>query len=747
AHCASCPASAATCALCERGWLLDVPSCVTGCPGSSVALGGLCTACHGSCATCYGPEPEHCLTCGPAAPLHLDGACLGACPAGTYQAGPACLPCSVSCAACSGPDGSECVSCPGDRLLLEGHCLSSCPEGYFPQGNVCRPCAPSCRTCRAPDTCASCPAGALLTPAGACDTGCPAGWLACAPSGTCVPCPEGCAECRPGQAPCSAECTACAAGWVLSDGACHGACPPGQYHPQGADRCAWCEPGCRTCFGQADSCTSCPAGLVRTSAGTCAGSCPAGSAPVDAACLRCPAGCEQCTAGEGQAGCTLEADGSLACPVMGSCDGCAGGLFLVDGSACVAACPPGTFGQEGPLSPVCAPCHVKCRACTGPGAEDCSRVPGSRSSHVGLAVGLSLGLLFLLILLLLLVLFLVRRHAGMAATGKDPADAEDATMLNTIVELALPGAILVGVDTDFRPLDEQLGAGTQASVYAAQAIGAGIAARLGCPDVVAVKKMRPEAMAPVHHAMFQNEVALMWLLREHGHIVRLFGYSEQPPAIVMERFDTDLDTLLHSEVPLSSLQLADICQQWASGLEAMHAHGIAHCDLKPGNVFASQRPDGGWRAALGDLGTSRNLNTDRSSVLVNTMPELNAMTVRYAAPEVIAAFLQGAPLDRRHFFPADVYSAAVMLLECITRTGPWPGLALDQIVAAVQADGRPDTAPLPADGPLASVRDLVQVAWHSQADRRPAAAIFRQRCVALLLATGGDPGHTPAGTC
>ncbi|KCV67242.1 TKL protein kinase [Fonticula alba] len=258
-------------------------------------------------------------------------------------------------------------------------------------------------------------------------------------------------------------------------------------------------------------------------------------------------------------------------------------------------------------------------------------------------------------------------------------------------------------------------------------------ARLGCPDVVAVKRMRTEAMQPMHHAMFHNEVALMWLLREHGNIVRLFGYSDQPPAIVMERYQTDLDTLLHSEVALSALQLADICQQWVSGLEAMHAHGVAHCDLKPGNVFVSQRPDGGWRVALGDLGTSRNLSADRSSVLANTMPELNAMTVRYAAPEVLGAFQRGVALERGLFLPADIYSAAVMLNECLSRTDPWHEQAFAEIVAAVQAGQRP--AFTSALGPDAM--DMIQASWETDPGRRPPAAIFRQRCAALFVAAGG----------
>lgn len=105
----------------------------------------------------------------------------------------------------------------------------------------------------------------------------------------------------------------------------------------------------------------------------------------------------------------------------------------------------------------------------------------------------------------------------------------------------------------------------------------------------------------------------------------------------------------------------------------MHAQGVAHRDLKPGNVFVKQAPGGGWYAALGDLGTSQSLSQDRSSVLVNQAPELNALTVRYAAPEVMLAFEGSRAIEKEYLLPADIYSAAIMLWECLTRSVPWKG--------------------------------------------------------------------------
>ncbi|KCV68138.1 TKL protein kinase, partial [Fonticula alba] len=688
-HCSSCPHSATTCALCERGWLLASPACVDQCPGSSVALGGLCATCHESCGTCYGPGPEHCLTCGADAPLLVDGRCLATCPAGTFQSGAACPPCSSTCGACSGPGAAECTACPADRVMHGHACLTSCPAGYFAEADrTCGACHGSCLACAgaAADQCTVCP-GQTYLDRGLCVGVCPAGTFGCGVTTMCEPCGANCTECvvaaeQPGVG-CTPGCLACEGGFVLSPstGECVADCPAGEYST-GSGTCAPCGPSCWTCLGAAEHCTSCmdPDAWLHAGDGMCLSACPAGglvAVEFPAAvpplprrmCLACPAGCERCAAGPGTPECAFGPDGELSCPVADVCLECEAGL-LVLGGACVASCPDGTFADRDAPAPACAPCHANCKTCIGPGEADCSsNKPSGRRLALGLGIGLGLLLLLLLLLLVLFLLLRLRRQRG-APTKTD--DDEDATVLNTMLELSLPGSILVSIANDFAPLnEEQLGAGTQASVFAAHAVGAGISDRLGCPSTVAIKQLKAARMTPTQVTLFQNEVALMWLLRDAPNVVRLYGYSEQPPAIVMERFDTDLATLLHSDVPLDQGAILDICQQWASGLEAMHAQGIAHRDLKPGNVFVSQRLDGGWRAALGDLGTSRNLSTDRSSTLVSQAPELNALTARYAAPEVLAAFHRKRPLDRDHYLPADIYSAAIMLWECLHRATPW----------------------------------------------------------------------------
>ncbi|KCV69803.1 TKL protein kinase [Fonticula alba] len=763
ATCVTCDGPAADrCLACQAGHVLHAGACVAVCPagaypepgdGQGPDPGDQCAPCHAECAECLGPRADQCLAC-PEGRSLFQGACVASCPPGSHpslgSSGElACAACHPTCATCQGPGPEQCTSCPAPGLLLlaSNTCVDACPGGHFAcaDGRRCGACQPECRQCQA------------------------------APAGHSHPADGG---------SCASMCTRCQPNWVLAmDGHCMPHCPGGEFLPQGpalaedlaAGRaaCVACHPGCRTCAHQADWCTSCVASdqWLLPASGVCQpGGCPSAGMvpgvfdPADAGgpwpgparvCLACAPECRVCgpeagsESGPGGAGPPAETcrfllpTGALECSAVAGCRSCHSGWLLGPdpGLPCVQSCPDGYFAEaeEG----ACAACASGCAACDGPGPEDCLDGPKAAPARLALALGLGLGGLVLLLLLLLVVLLLVRRYRRSAdaaarrkgAAAGDPGLDADATVLNTMVELSLPGSMMVNLAGDFAPLNEgPLGSGTQATVFAARAVGAGISDRLGCPATVAVKQLRaPAAGGPAPGrtpvALFQNEISLMWLLRDCANVVRLYGYSEQPPAIIMERFQTDLATLLHSEVALRPGDVLGICQHWATGLEAMHLQGIAHCDLKPGNVFVNQQADGGWHAALGDLGTSRNLSSDRSSALTTAPPQLNALTARYASPEVLLAFRRKTLLDRELFLASDIYSAAIMLWECLARAVPWDGCGFEQILEATLSGERPDVAQATllasAAGPLL---DMLPLAWDSDPHARPVAAAFRQKC-------------------
>ena len=127
----------------------------------------------------------------------------------------------------------------------------------------------------------------------------------------------------------------------------------------------------------------------------------------------------------------------------------------------------------------------------------------------------------------------------------------------------------------------------------------------------------------------------------------------------------------------------DIVAQVASALDAAHARGLVHRDVKPSNVLLDPgtRPDGSDHVYLADFGLTRPVSEE-----TGLADDGNLLgTIDYVAPEQIA----GEDLDGR----ADVYSLGCMLYECLVGQPPF---RRDSDVAVVfahlEAEPPPPTA-------------------------------------------------------
>src|SRR5215213_6986389 len=104
-----------------------------------------------------------------------------------------------------------------------------------------------------------------------------------------------------------------------------------------------------------------------------------------------------------------------------------------------------------------------------------------------------------------------------------------------------------------------------------------------------------------------------------------------------------------------------IVAQVASALDAAHARGLVHRDVKPSNMLldTGARPDGSHHVYLADFGL-----TKRVSEETGIADDGHLMgTIDYVAPEQIA----GADVDWR----ADVYSLGCVLYECLVGQPPF----------------------------------------------------------------------------
>jgi branched-chain amino acid transport system substrate-binding protein len=145
---------------------------------------------------------------------------------------------------------------------------------------------------------------------------------------------------------------------------------------------------------------------------------------------------------------------------------------------------------------------------------------------------------------------------------------------------------------------------------------------------------------------------------EHPNVVPIHAAGEVDGQLylVMRIADGgDLKRLLADEQKLDPRRAVTICGQIADALDAAHAQGLVHRDVKPSNVLLDRR----GHVYLADFGLSRRLSEQAPGFDAG----LSLGTPAYLAPEQI----EGTSADGR----ADQYSLACVLHECLTGRPPF----------------------------------------------------------------------------
>lgn len=214
--------------------------------------------------------------------------------------------------------------------------------------------------------------------------------------------------------------------------------------------------------------------------------------------------------------------------------------------------------------------------------------------------------------------------------------------------------------------------------------------------LIALKILPPElAGSPTFRRRFLAESRMAASL-DHPHIVPIFEAGEADGELYLAMrlvVGVDLGQLIESEGPLPVERTLHLLRGVADALDAAHAAGLVHRDVKPGNVLVTRTP-AGEHAYLSDFGLTKRIGSVDSLTGVGQI----VGSVGYVAPEQI----QGRPVDAR----ADVYSLACVLFACLAGRPPFERESdLATLWAHVNAD-RPrlaDTQPelVPIDPVLA----------------------------------------------
>ena len=307
------------------------------------------------------------------------------------------------------------------------------------------------------------------------------------------------------------------------------------------------------------------------------------------------------------------------------------------------------------------------------------------------------------------------------------------------------------------------------------------------------------------------EVSQMAALAKHPHVLTVYGVcamttplywsapgssdeGEMSPATLLMVTDflacdksssvpvNDLASYCRSGDQFTLAEFARVGRELLSGLTHLHAHGIAHGNLRPSTVLVERRYRHGYRVKLADYGvkalhTSPNAASDSKSGGAKKLGMFeDPKRVPYMSPEQFEARKADASGDDgtkeklSAAQAADMYALGVTLWELWFRASPFAGLSRSQVVKHVCGGSRLPFQDVPADSlsvgaiqPAPAMpevlNDLVKKCWAQLPTQRlligDAVSSFEEFCASIgqaqkfhdniTTAAGGGPADGKGG--
>ncbi|MBL8113796.1 MAG: protein kinase, partial [Acidobacteria bacterium] len=178
---------------------------------------------------------------------------------------------------------------------------------------------------------------------------------------------------------------------------------------------------------------------------------------------------------------------------------------------------------------------------------------------------------------------------------------------------------------------------------------------------VAIKVLTASLLTDEKEERFRREARIVARLEHPGIVpVHDIGQHDRSLFFIMPLVPGES---LRAELAKGTLKLGDIVEvglQTALALDAAHAQGVVHRDVKPENLLVARRkPEGLW-IRVTDFGLATASTENR---LTNAGDIVG--TIAYMSPEQVTS----EPIDAR----TDIYSLGVVLFECLTGEPPFSG--------------------------------------------------------------------------
>ncbi len=187
------------------------------------------------------------------------------------------------------------------------------------------------------------------------------------------------------------------------------------------------------------------------------------------------------------------------------------------------------------------------------------------------------------------------------------------------------------------------------------------------------------AKHPLLGERFEREADSVATVR-HANVVACLDYGrtdDRIPYIVMELLEgRDLSVRLDASPPINTTELRHIAISALAGLEAVHAVGLVHRDVKPTNIFLSDPPEDP-RVRIVDFGLSRSVvsGTKSERRKITHTGELVG-TPLYMSPEQIRT---PSRVDAR----TDLYSLGVCLYEALAGSLPFESRDIGAVLSGI----------------------------------------------------------------